>query len=74
MGIFVSRGFKLLKYNACNVKFGQGRNVTTAESLSWVQEVQFPFSSDCVEDPVMHLNADVFKCHSSSIKWPSLLS
>lgn len=39
MGIFVSLGFKLLKYNACNVKLGQGRNVTIVEALNWVQEV-----------------------------------
>lgn len=39
MGIFVSLGFKLLKYNACNVKLGQGRNVTIVEALSWVPEV-----------------------------------
>lgn len=55
MGIFVSLGFKLLKYNACNVKLGQGRNVTIIVALSWIQEVQFTVSPDCVEDPLMHL-------------------
>lgn len=44
MGIFVPLAFKLLKYNACNVKLGHGRNVTTVEALSWVQEVSSTFS------------------------------
>lgn len=39
MGIFVSLGFKILKYNFCNLNFQQGKNVTIDEALRWVQEL-----------------------------------